>query len=72
MAKKGMKSKTHRVVLELSFDRPCSVTHAVAQAKDCIHGQFYPTAFENSDPEVFTIKAVKRVASVRSQGSKAA
>jgi len=70
MAKKL--SRTHEVVLKVTFDRPCSAAHALAQVKDNIHGEFYPTQFEDKDPGLFTVKGAKSLKSaIKAAASKA-
>lgn len=54
------KKRVHRVTLELSFDRPCGVKHAVAQANDVIHGMFYTTALNPGDPESVKVRRIVR------------
>ena len=53
------KSRTHKVIVNVTFDKPCSRTHAVEQFHDCIYGTYYPTAFESDQPEEFWIRSVK-------------
>jgi hypothetical protein len=61
----SQKKRSHRVVLHLTFDQPCSATHATAMAKDCIHGDFYPTSLNEKDPGLMKVKTVTRMPTVR-------
>lgn len=53
------KARTHRMLITLTFDRPCSPAEARAAARDNISGDFYPTAFRDSDPEKFVVRSFK-------------
>lgn len=55
------KKRQHRVVMVLSFDEPCTQAHAVASAKDCIHGDFYPTSLNPGDPGKMVVRTVMRL-----------
>jgi len=63
MAKKL--SRTHEVLLKVTFNKACSETAAVAAVKDNVHGVFYPTANEDRDPDQFTVRGAKRVKAAR-------
>lgn len=52
-------SRSHRVVMTLTFDKPCTVQHATREARDCIHGQFHPTQYRPEDPEAFKVRGIK-------------
>ena len=60
---KAKKQRRHEVVLVVTFNRPCSEAHAVAQVKDCINGDFYPSAWDDKDPDEFVVRTAKRKAS---------
>lgn len=53
------KSKRHEVVLVIRTDKPCNKCEAVAMVKDCIHGDFYPTAWKDEDVEEFKVVTAK-------------
>jgi hypothetical protein len=55
------KSKRHQFVITLSFDKPCTAAHALAEAKDCFHGNFYPTQHDDRDPGEGWIKGIRRL-----------
>lgn len=59
------KKRVHRVMMELTFDRACTQTFAVAAAKDCIHGTFYPTSLEPSHPGEMRVRKIARAAKSR-------
>ncbi len=46
--------------MTVTFDRPCTLSHAVAQSKNCIHGVFYPDALNDTDPGQFKVKSITR------------
>ncbi len=54
-----MKSKVHEVIVKVRFDKPTTRAHAVAEFRDMIYGEFYPTAHFPTDPEIMTIKTVR-------------
>jgi hypothetical protein len=54
-----MKSHIHTLIVRVRFDKPTTRTHAVAAFRDNVHGVFYPTAFEDDDPETMTIKSAR-------------
>jgi len=53
-------ARTHEVLLKVTFNKACSERAAVAAVKDNVHGVFYPTAFEDGDPDQFTVRGAKR------------
>ncbi len=57
------KSRIHRVVTELVFDKPCTPSHAVAQAKNCIAtgSSLYPTALREGDPGEMKVRRITRL-----------
>lgn len=54
-----MKKKTHLVTMRITFDKPCTKRHAAKEAANCIHGEFYPTAYEATDPEKFRVQSIR-------------
>lgn len=71
MAKKKL-SRTHKVVLKVTFNRPCSASDAVSYVKDNIHGDFYPTQHEYNAPDEFTVRgAMSLKAAMKSAAAKA-
>jgi len=54
-----MKSRVHEVIVKIRFDKPTTRAHAVAEFRDNVHGDFYPTQLRDSDPGIFTIKTVR-------------
>ncbi len=63
-----MKTRIHEITVKVRFDKPTTRTHAVAAFRDNVHGEFYPCAFEDTDPETMNIKSV-RSAARRGKGS---
>jgi hypothetical protein len=59
------RKRVHRVVMHLVFDEPCTATHAVAMAKDCVHGDFYPTSLNEKDPGLMKVRTITRLPTVR-------
>lgn len=54
-----MKSRFHEVVVKVRFDKPTTRAHAVAEFRDNVHGEFYPYARYDSDPETMMITSVR-------------
>lgn len=53
---------SHQVVVRVKFDKPCSSAFAIAAVKDCVHGEFFPSASgEIPCPDMFTVKGVTRL-----------
>ncbi|ARJ65970.1 hypothetical protein WV31_10055 [Magnetospirillum sp. ME-1] len=52
--------KTRKVVLNLTFDKPVTAEEAVAAAKDCIHGEFYPVPEKTGGAALFRIRSVTK------------
>jgi len=52
------KSRRHEICIVLKTDKPCTRSEAVAFAKDCIHGEFYPTD-PKGEVETMTIRSFK-------------
>jgi hypothetical protein len=48
----------HTVTLHIEFDKACNRREAVAMAKDCIYGLFYPSKVRDDGPEEFTVTNV--------------
>jgi hypothetical protein len=53
-------SKSHQVLLRVTFDRPCTQAEAVVAVKENIHGDFYPFFTRDKAPEVFWVRSVAR------------
>lgn len=52
-------SKSHKVVVSVTFDQPCTKAEAVDAFRDCIHGIFYPTILREAAPLEFKIRGIK-------------
>ena len=52
-----MKSKTHKVVVSIHFDKKILRSQAVKEFADCIHGVHYPGHY--SEAGEFKIKSTK-------------
>lgn len=52
-------SRRHQFVITVTFDRLCTQRDAIAAVRDCIHGEFYPTAWSERDPEVLKVRGFK-------------
>lgn len=50
-----MKARSHELIIRVNFNKPCTLSHARLAARDCIHGDFYPTAIRPEDPDKFTV-----------------
>ena len=55
------KQKSHYLVVKVSFDKPCTRQLAIREARDTIHGTFYTTQLEDSEPGSFDVKSFKLV-----------
>lgn len=53
------KQRKHTLLITITMDRPCTAGHAAREVKDCIHGTFYPTAYEDGDPEEFRVASIR-------------
>lgn len=53
------RQNTHRLVITVTFNKPCSATHARQEVADCIHGTFYPTERAHDDPGEFRVRSFK-------------
>lgn len=51
--------KSHRVVVSLTFDKPCTKAEATAAFRDCVHGEFYPYIPRDDGPGEFRIRGVR-------------
>lgn len=56
-----MKQQTHKLTICVRFDRKCTEAHALQEVRDCIHGTFYTTQREDSEPEEFRVRAFGRM-----------
>lgn len=54
-----MKSRTHTVMVTVTFDKPCTRRIALRELKDTIHGNEYCTQFEDSEPGEYRVRTVK-------------
>lgn len=56
------KKRIHALKITVTFDKPCSVTHAAKEVADCIHGDFYPTQYDDrDDPGLFKVVKIVRL-----------
>ena len=60
-----MKQKLHTLYITVLMDKPCTKGTAASAVRDCIHGEFYPTAFEDDEPETFKVRRVAATAKTR-------
>ncbi len=58
-------TKVHDILVRVRFDKSISRTAAVAAFRDNVHGEFYPTAYNDSDAETMNIKKVGSAANFR-------
>lgn len=56
-----MKRQTHKFTVTVRFDRKCTESHAIREVRDCIHGTFYPTQRDDSEPGEFRVRTFGRV-----------
>lgn len=54
------KSKTHRVILTVSFNKKCTAAEARRAVADNIHGEFYPNPERDDGPDKFRVRSVRR------------
>jgi hypothetical protein len=55
------KKRVHTLKIRVSFDRPCTVTVAGRSVRNTIKDtEFYPSSFDESDPEEFKITHITR------------
>ena len=54
-----MTSKTHTVMVTVTFDKPCTKKVALRELRDTIHGKNYCTQYKDSEPGEYTIRSVK-------------
>jgi hypothetical protein len=52
-------TKVHELIVKVRFDKPCSRAFAVSEFRDIIHGEFYPTQYNDDNPETMKIAGVK-------------
>jgi hypothetical protein len=56
------KARTHTLKITVTFDKACTPAHAAREARDCIHGEFYPFQRDTrSDPGIFKVKTIGRI-----------
>lgn len=60
-----MKKRQHQLVITISFDRPCTKAHAIDSARQCIHGELFPYAFNDGDPETMTVRGFRQLRAER-------
>lgn len=56
-----VKKRIHVLKITVTFDKPCTLTHAAREVGDCIHGEFYPTQREDKDPGTFRVGKITRL-----------
>jgi hypothetical protein len=56
-------SRKHTFTITVTFDKPCSAAHALREVKDTIHGEFYPTQRDDSEPGSYRVARIGRVKS---------
>lgn len=54
------KQRTHRFVLTITMDKPCSAKLALREARDTIYGQHYCTQFNDHEPGEFRVRSIRR------------
>lgn len=52
-----MRRRTHKLTINVTFDKPCTKAHALASVKDCIHGVFYPFQWDDTMPGEFRVRS---------------
>ena len=58
-------STSHRVLVRVRFDRPCTRAEAVRAVRDNVNGEFYPFIPRDKGPELFRIRSVAPVPKCR-------
>lgn len=54
-------SRVHRVVLTVTFDKPCNKGEATSIVRSCIYGDFYPNGANDHAPEQFRVTRVQQI-----------
>lgn len=54
-------SRVHRVVLTVTFDKPCNKGEATSIVRDCVSGDFYPSTNTVGQPEQFRVTRVQQI-----------
>lgn len=55
------KSRKHTFTITVTFDKACTASHALREVKDTIHGEFYPTQRDDSEPGSYRVASIGRV-----------
>ena len=57
MAKR--KQHTHEIIIRLRFNKPCTRKVALREARENIHGDFYPYPREDDEPDRMKVKGFR-------------
>ena len=53
------KSRTHKIVMTVVFNRACTRQMAVYEARNNIHGEFYTDGLEDGAPDSFKVRGMR-------------
>lgn len=58
-----MMKRRHQFVITVTFDKPCTKAEALLEVKDCIHGEFFTSAWDGRErfPQEFVVKGFRRL-----------
>jgi hypothetical protein len=51
--------RTHTFEITITMDRECTVEHALRELRDTIHGEFYPTQRDDTEPGKFWVQSIR-------------
>lgn len=57
--------RTYTFKLTVTFNKGCRAALALREVRDNIHGEFYCTELERSDPSTFRIRSIRAAKRVR-------
>jgi len=57
------KARKHTFTITVTFDKACTASHALREVKDTIHGEFYPTQRDDSEPGSYRVNSFGRAKS---------
>lgn len=52
------KQRKHTFQISVTFDKKCTARVGLREVKDNIHGPFYTTQYEDSDPGEFRVRRI--------------
>lgn len=55
------KSRKHTFTIAVTFDKQCTKQHALLAVRDTIHGEFYPTQRDDSEPGSYRVSSFAKL-----------